>query len=67
MHTNRSYEFDNEVEAKEFADNERANKAPHEDKYVSGPFFMDEDEIFKNMMWASTGRKYWKVSVEVYR
>lgn len=66
MHTKNSHKFDNEAEAKAFADAERANKSPIEDKYVYGPFFHDDDVVFKNMMWASKGEKYWVVTVEAY-
>lgn len=67
MHTRNEYKFENESVAVKFATKERENKCPSEDKYISGPFFMDEDVIFKNMMWASTGKKYWSVTIEVYR
>jgi hypothetical protein len=66
MHTKKDYKFDTEVEAQEFADRQRANKCPSEDLYVSGPFFHDDDVVFKNMMWASKGLKYWVVNVESY-
>lgn len=67
MHTNNTFKFDTEEKAKEFADTERAFKNPAEDRYVYGPHFHDDDEVFKNMMWASKGLKYWVVTVEVYR
>lgn len=66
MHTKNTYKFDNEAEAIAFAESNRSSKCPSEDRYVSGPFFMDEDVIFKTMMWASTGKKWWQVDVEVY-
>lgn len=66
MHTNTKYKFDTEAEAKAFVEKQLANKSPIEDKYVRGPFFMDEDVIFKNMMWASAGNKWWQVDVESY-
>lgn len=67
MHARNEYKFEDEIAAVEFANKTRENKCPSEDLYVSGPHFMDEDVIFKNMMWASTGKKYWSVTVEVYR
>ena len=66
MHTKNEFKFDNQEQAQQFADAQLANKSPIEDKYISGPFFHDDDEIFKNMMWASKGQKYWAVIVEVY-
>ncbi len=66
MHMNNRYEFDDREKAHKFAEAERASRMPHEDKYIVGPMFMDVDEIFKHMMWASTGRKYWLVTVESY-
>ena len=66
MHTKNDYKFDTKEEAEKFADTQRSNKSPDEDKYIYGPFFHDDDEIFKSMMWASKGLKYWVVSVEIY-
>ncbi len=66
MHSKKEYKFETEAEAAKFAEIERSNKCPSEDKYISGPFFHDDDEVFKNMMWASKGLKYWVVLVESY-
>ena len=66
MHTKTDYKFDTEGEAQTFADAAKASKFPNEDKYVSGPMFMDEDVIFKHMLWASTHKKYWLVTIEIY-
>lgn len=65
-HYRNTYKFETKVEATAFADNTRANKCPSEDLYVSGPFFMDEDEIFKNMNRANTGKTWWQVDIEIY-
>lgn len=65
-HYQNTYKFDNEAEAIAFADNARTSTCPSEDKYVSGPFFMDENVIFKNMEWANTGKTWWQVTVEIY-
>jgi len=62
----QDYKFDTESKAVAFANKQRLNKCPSEDKYVRGPFFMDEDIIFKSMMWASTGKKWWQVDIEIY-
>jgi hypothetical protein len=67
MHTCNNYKFETESSAIEFAANQRANKCPSEDKYVSGPVFMDENQIFKSMPWANTGKTWWQVTVEIYR
>lgn len=65
-HTRREYKFDTEDEAVVFANKEREFKCPSEDKYVKGPFFMDEDVIYKSMPWASTGKKWWSVDIEIF-
>ncbi len=65
-HSCKTFKFETETEAKKFADTERANKFPNEDKYVSGPFYMDENVIFKTMPWANTGKTWWQVTVELY-
>lgn len=66
MHTKKEHKFQTEAEAQKFADFQLANKCPSEDLYVYGPFFHDDDVVFKNMMWASQGLKYWTVTVESY-
>ena len=65
-HYKNTYQFESEIEAKAFVESERSNKCPSEDKYIYGPFFMDEDVIFKTMMEASTGKKWWQVGIEIY-
>lgn len=67
MHNRTEYKFDTETAAVEFANKQKENKSPSEDKYISGPFFMDEDIIFKNTKGVSTGKKWWQVTVETYR
>lgn len=66
-HYENTYKFESEIEAKAFVESERSNKCPSEDKYVSGPFFMDENVICKNMEWANTGKTWWQVDIEIYR
>lgn len=66
MHNRTEYKFDTEAAAVEFTNKQKENKCPSEDKYIYGPFFMDEDVIFKTMLWASTGKKWWQVTVETY-
>jgi len=70
MSHNRTYhKFDTQAEAMDFAEAERNNKSPVEDKYVSGPFYIDEDFIFEDMPWApwaKTGKNYWAVDIETY-
>ena len=65
-HYKNIYKFDNESEAVAFCKSQRSNKCPSEDKYIYGPFFMDEDAIFKTMMEASTSKKWWQVDIEIY-
>jgi hypothetical protein len=67
MHKIEEFKFKTEEEALEFASSQRANKYPDEDKYVVGPFFMDEEEIFKNMAWCNMKEKWWQVSIETFR
>lgn len=66
MHTNKTYTFETKEQASAFVKQQRANIPLNEDRYVSGPHFIDQDEIFKNMKWASKGLKYWSVTVERY-
>ena len=65
-HYKKTHKFASEEEAQKFAAMVRANRSPNEDLYVSGPFFMDEATIFKNMEWANTGQTWWQVDVESY-
>jgi hypothetical protein len=66
-HYRKTHKFETEAEAKEFAERVKANKSPIEDLYVSGPFFMDGNIIFKNMEWSPDyNNKWWQVSVESY-
>jgi hypothetical protein len=64
--TKTDYKFETEAEATNFACKAREDKCPSEDKYVLGPYFMDENEIFKKMPWANEGRSWWEVTVETY-
>jgi hypothetical protein len=66
-HSIKDYKFETESEAIAFAAAQRENKCPSEDKYVRGTVYMNEDEIFKNMLWASTGKKWWQVTIEYFR
>jgi hypothetical protein len=61
-HYKNTYQFASESEAVAFAESERSNKCPSEDKYVRGPSFMDENAISKNM-----GKTWWQVDIEIYR
>lgn len=67
MQKRTEYKFQTEQEAQTFADRQRGHQTPDEDKIVRGPFYMDEDEILRNMIWASTGLKWWQVNVEISR
>lgn len=67
MHQVKEHKFDTKEKAENFANLQRLNTYPGEDRYVRGPFFLDDDEIFKNIPGASQGRKYWIVTIETYR
>lgn len=67
MHTTNSYHFETEEKAQEFVNRRKNRISPNEDTIIRGPYFMDDDVIFKDMMWASKGRKYWQVTVETYK
>lgn len=65
-HTVQTYKFETEADAQSFIE-KHLGKYPNEDKYIRGPIFMDEDKIFKHMIWASTGKKWWQVTVEIFK
>jgi hypothetical protein len=65
-HFRKTYKFETETEALAFAETHRVNKSPIEDKYVTGPSFMDENEIFKNWPGMSSGKTWWQVDIEIY-
>jgi hypothetical protein len=67
MHTKRDYEFVNEADAIEFAEQQKVPYDPSADVYVRGPFLVDEKETFKNMDWVTPREPYWKVTVEIYK
>lgn len=67
MHTKQDYEFANEADAIEFAEQQKQPYDPSADVYVRGPFLIDEAEIFKSMDWVQPREPYWKVSVEIYK
>lgn len=70
MYSTKDFKFESEAEATEFAKTERENKCPSEDKYVVGPLFMDEEEIFKDTSLShmiSKKSKWWQVTIETYR
>lgn len=65
-HTKNNYQFDSKEDAQKFADAEKVSYDPSCDVYVTGPMFMDEAEIFKNIAPEKTDT-YWLVGVEVYK
>jgi hypothetical protein len=66
MHSNKIFKFETEIAAKEFVAEQKKNIWPHEDTRIHGPFFMDENVIFKNMEWANTGKTWWQVDIDTY-
>jgi hypothetical protein len=66
MHSLSDYHFETEVEAIAFATQQRANKCPSEDKYVTGPIYMDEEVILKDITWTTSKAKWWQVTVESF-
>jgi hypothetical protein len=66
-HYRDTYKFETETEALAFAETQRKNSSPIEDKTVTGPFFMDENEIFKNWPGMSSGKTWWQVNIEIFR
>jgi hypothetical protein len=66
-HFRKIYKFETEAEALSFAESQRSNKSPIDDKYVTGPSFMNENEIFKNWYGMSSGKTWWQVDIEIYR
>jgi hypothetical protein len=67
-HFRKTYKFECEAEAAAFAESQRSNKSPIEDKYVTGPSFMGETEIFKNWpgLSSETKNSWWEVNIEIY-
>ena len=66
MHTKTEHKFDNKEEAQTFADVAKFSALPHEDKYVTGPFWTDNTEFLKRIQWNIPPTKYWSVTVETY-
>jgi hypothetical protein len=66
MHTLDSYKFQTQDEALAFANLQRNNSSPIEDKYVRGPFFMDDEVTFKCDSYNFSKEKYWVVTVEIF-
>jgi hypothetical protein len=67
MHSKKEYEFNSEADAQKFVDAEKQSYDPSCDVYITGPFFVNEADIFKSMPWVTDTKTYWHVGVEVYR
>jgi|TARA_B110000259_G_C13788517_1_gene311608 hypothetical protein len=67
MHSKKEYKFNSEADAQKFADAENQSYDPSCDVYITGPFFVDESNTFKDMPWVTDTKTYWHVGVEVYR
>lgn len=64
------YKFANEVDAFEFVNKQELDKSESEEKYVSGPFFMDEKKIYDSIDFPegvpALTKSWWQVEVEIY-
>lgn len=64
------YKFANEIDATEFVSKQETEKVPNEEKYISGPFFMDEEKIYNSIDFAEDqpelNKSWWHVEVEIY-
>lgn len=60
----KDYKFETEAEAATFANSMRTVK--NVDTYVMGPVYMDDEEIFKNVIWCTSKEKWWQVTVSYY-
>ena len=68
MHTKHNYEFATKAEAQEFANRHIGPTGrPDRDTYVTGPFLVDEKEVFKSMNWVIPREPFWNVNVEIYK
>lgn len=66
MHTKNTYRFKTEAQAISFADAEKVSYDPSCDVYVTGPFFIDEAVVLKDLP-IDKFDTYWEVGVEVYK
>ena len=68
MHTKNTYRFKTEAQAISFADAEKVSYDPSCDVYVTGPFFVDEAVVLKELhLLIDKFDTYWEVGVEVYK
>jgi hypothetical protein len=66
MHTKNQYRFETEADAIKFADAEKVSYDPSCDVYVTGPFFIDEAVVLKDLP-IDKFDTYREVGVEVYK
>lgn len=67
MHTKKlQFRFKTEADAIKFADAEKVSYDPSCDVYVTGPFFIDEAVVLKDLP-IDKFDTYWEVGVEVYK
>ena len=66
MHTVSTHKFDTEPEALKFAQQQRETATPSQDKYVTGPYYMDHEVILKDHSWNRSAAKWWQVTVEQF-
>lgn len=67
MHTITTHKFDLEREAQHFAQQHRQSIVPGEDKYVLGPYWMDNEQILRGHSWNRSTAKWWQVTIEQFR
>mgnify|MGYP000291757726 CR=1 FL=1 len=67
MHNKKEYRFDTKADAQTFVDAELRSYDQTCDVYTSGPFFVDEAVVFKDMPWVTDTKTYWQVGIEVYK
>lgn len=64
-HNIDTYKFDTEEEAIYFSN--KIKSSPVEDRYVSVPVFIDQEEIFKNVHGETPDGKWWQVTIEYFK
>jgi hypothetical protein len=65
MHTNKTYRFEDETTAQDYANRFKVDGRPARDTYVYGPYFIDEAVVLANIPGAGT-EKYWTVQIEKF-
>ncbi len=70
MYMRGEYKFATEVAAAEFVNKQESDISASEEKYVSGPFFMDQKKIYSSIDFPNEvpglNSTWWQVEVEIY-